>query len=723
MQIWSAEIKELESLYASIKGRFPELEKELDRLVKADDENMVLLYSRRCLKVIITDLCECELKRSRKTEPLKGIIDKLQREEKVPSHIIVSMQYLNSLSTFGAHPKEFDTKEIKPVLLNLITIIEWYLKYKDIQTISATKPEEAKSESKVPVETKERIINSKKRLIFLLSGILLVVVIVVVVLFVFNIIVGKKETKKLDKSIVVLPFINDSPDEENTYFINGMMETILDNLCKIQDLMVSARTSVEQYRNPSKPVTEIAKELDVGYILEGSGQKYENKIRLTVQLINGKNGKHIWSNQYNRELIDIFSIQSEIAQLIANELKLIITPEEKQLIQKVPTSDLSSYNLYLKANSYREDYSKTNNIDSYQKAITLYMATIDIDSSFAKAYTGLAFAYRERYYWESYLKENFMDSCLTLANIALSFDDQLDEAYYIKGTYYEENGNIDNALDNYSRTLKINPNYYNAYKRKGWIITTIKNDYVNGIDNYNDALNRIRGKERPSLLRDLASAYKDIGFFDKARYYYNEAFTLDSNEAANLSSLLVLTAVEGKIDEAIELERKHQEIDSNYIPVVIMDWVDKDEAYNIAIRQIDYYKKSGKPNLQTSHRVGFALWRAGKFEEAKKYLDQQIEYSDSIIQLDRDIAQWKGAYYDLALTYAFLGNKEKAYQYLDELNKGNTCQIRWITYLKYDPPLDSIRNEERFQKILQTYEAKYQAEHERVRKWLEKQGS
>src|SRR4030065_2028625 len=130
MQIWSAEIKELESLHTSLKGRFPELEKELERLVKADDENMVLLYSRRCLEVIITDLCEKELKRPRKTEPLKGIIDKLNQEEKVPSYIIASMHSLNSLSTFGAHPKEFDPEQVKPVLLNLTTVIKWYLKYR-----------------------------------------------------------------------------------------------------------------------------------------------------------------------------------------------------------------------------------------------------------------------------------------------------------------------------------------------------------------------------------------------------------------------------------------------------------------------------------------------------------------------------------------------------------------------------------------------------------------
>src|SRR4030065_1889730 len=151
MQIWSAEIKELESLYTSLKGRFPELEKELEQLIKFDDANVILLYSRRCLETIITDLCESELKRPRKTEPLKGIIDKLHREEKVPAHIITSMDHLNSLSTFGTHPKEFDPEQVKPVLFNLTTIIKWYLKYKDTRTISEAKPEEPKYESEESV--------------------------------------------------------------------------------------------------------------------------------------------------------------------------------------------------------------------------------------------------------------------------------------------------------------------------------------------------------------------------------------------------------------------------------------------------------------------------------------------------------------------------------------------------------------------------------------------
>jgi len=146
MTIWSSEIKELERLLGSFKGLIPELEKELGQLIKSEDPNVLMLYSRRCLEVIITDLCECELKRPRKTEPLKGIIDKLNKEEKVPSHIITSMDHVNGLSTYGAHPKDFDPEQVKPVLSNLAIILKWYLKYKESQT--TVKPEGEKPAGK-----------------------------------------------------------------------------------------------------------------------------------------------------------------------------------------------------------------------------------------------------------------------------------------------------------------------------------------------------------------------------------------------------------------------------------------------------------------------------------------------------------------------------------------------------------------------------------------------
>jgi len=158
MSIWSAEIKELEKLYESFKGQLPELEKEPGKLIKAEDENIILLYSRRCLEVIITDLCECELKRPRKTEPLKGIIDKLHKEEKVPSNIITSMDHLNSLSAYGAHPKDFDPEQVKPELNNLSTIIKWYLKYNEPGTDVKAKPaEETRQEIKSTENVKKDI--------------------------------------------------------------------------------------------------------------------------------------------------------------------------------------------------------------------------------------------------------------------------------------------------------------------------------------------------------------------------------------------------------------------------------------------------------------------------------------------------------------------------------------------------------------------------------------
>ena len=205
MTIWTAEIKELEKFKEPISGRFPALEKELGQLLKTGDENVAMLYSRRCLEVIITDLCESELKRPRKTEPLKGIIDKLHKEEKVPSYIITSMHGLNTLSTYGAHPKDFDPQQVKPALNNLAIIMKWYLRYRGIEipVTPSSMDEEAEKVDKGHL----------------------------------------KDQARLEKSIAILPFINDSPDQENTYFINGVMEEILNNLQKIKDLRVISRTS------------------------------------------------------------------------------------------------------------------------------------------------------------------------------------------------------------------------------------------------------------------------------------------------------------------------------------------------------------------------------------------------------------------------------------------------------------------------------------------------
>jgi TolB-like protein/Tfp pilus assembly protein PilF len=568
--------------------------------------------------------------------------------------------------------------------------------------------------------------NANKTKIIARSAIALVLIILSV-LFIPKLIRPKGQ---LEKSIAILPFINDSPVDSNKYFINGIMEEVLNNLQKIKAFRVLSRTSTDQFKGPDRPtITEIAKKLDVNYVVEGSGQKYGNSFRLRVQLIMAKGKEtHIWGKTYEqkiRETTDLFSLQSQIAQAIAVELKAEITPEEKHLIEKVHTANLTAYDLYLKATSYDNDYQKTRDLSSYQTAVNLYKAALETDTTFARAYTGLANVYFTRYYGETYFKENFMDTCLVLVNKALTFDNRLDQAYRIKGLYYLENGDIEAALANFDIALKINPNYEAVYVNKGYILGLMSSDFVKCIDNYQKALSLISGDERPTLLRCLGEAYLNCGFIEKAKYYYKEAFVLDSNEVFNLSYLSWLEHSIENFEEALKLQKMAEEIDSTaYTDLITYSLPPghNEEAYRHANKLIRYFNKPGMIDLYNSYRIGYAFWQVGKEKEAKNYFNQQIKYDEECIKLDRPVAKWKAAHYDLAATYAFLGDKKKAYRYLDEWDTRKTYPLWWISLAKNDPLFASIRNEERFQKILQNAEAKFRVEHERVGTWLEEQG-
>jgi TolB-like protein len=531
-----------------------------------------------------------------------------------------------------------------------------------------------------------------------------------------------KSTVPVDKSIAVLPFklLSDEPDKQ--YMADGMMDAILLHLSKIKDLRVLPRVSSEQYRETTKSAHDIGQELDVTYLLEGSFQKFGDNVRLIVQLINAKEESHEWANEYNSQWTDIFSVQREVAQTIARELNTVITIEEKKRIERIPTSNLNAYDLYMKASGFQKDYFRTFSLSSYQKAVTFYKAALELDSAFARAYSGLAWTYGSRYYWESYLKENFLDSCLLLVNTALTLDNQLDEGFFLRGEYYRLNGNVEEALDNFDEALKINPNYYQAYSSKGYILTIILYDYVRGIDNYNKALNLIRGDERPSLLRILGRAYLDAGFIDKAKSYYEDALALDGKKADYYDNIAWVEFNLENYEEALNNARRCLEIDSTHLMNIMFYSIPEghnDEAYKHAKKVVESYEKSKELNLIESHRVGYAYWQAGKHKEAEKYFNDQIRYSENSIKLNRIISQRKAAQYDLAATYAFLGKREMAYQYLNEFDKQNSYPLWWVSLAKNDPLFGSIRNEEQFKKILQNMESKYQAEHERVRKWLE----
>jgi TolB-like protein len=735
MAIWSAEIKELEKLFGSLKGQLPDLEKELERLIKADDENMILLYSRRCLEVIITDLCECELKRPRKTEPLKGIIDKLHKEGKVPSHIITSMHGLNELSTYGTHPKDFDPEQVKPVLVNLDIIIKWYLKYKETGTeIKIKRVEEFKQEIKSTEDVKKSITTPKKKLIGLFSGFILIILIVVAVLFFTKIIGSGKQTEQIEKSIAVLPFklLSDEPDKQ--FMADGMMEAITLHLSKITDLRVMSTPSVEQYRSTKKTNRTIGQELNVAYLLKGSFQKFGDNVKLIVQLIKANEDSYKWGNEYNSKWGEILTLQSEVAQKIANELNVVISPEEKQLIEKVATADSNAYNFYLKG---REEEGKFPLYDlvisstiaagvnpsakeSIERAEIMYNAALKYDSTFAPAYTGLAGIYWSKNYSKEYLSENFMDSVLILVGKALSFDDQLPDAYFIRGLYYSEKGNVKKALENLDKTLKLNPNYWQAY----YVIGDMNDDALLAIENYQKAASRHHGPGLSEIYNKISFRLSLTGFSELAKDFSLKAVKLESDST---KYYFWLWMYEFDHKKCFEFYEKKYSLDPTNLDALrfLSDYY---EITGQAKESLEFHKKvlnrakaERRPTLiNSTQRMGYAYWENGLKDSADYYFNKQIEYCNDAIRLHR--SSYSTAYYDLAGVYAFKGDKIKAYDNLRIYNQRPNINLWVRRYIKYDPLFNSIRNELEFQNIMNDMDAKYQAQHERVRKWLIEQG-
>ncbi len=552
--------------------------------------------------------------------------------------------------------------------------------------------------------------------------------VVIVGLIVLNIIprTNRSDIKEiLDKSIAVLPFINDSPDEENAYFINGTMEAILDNLCKIEDLRVVGRTSVEQYRNAPKPIPIIAEEMNVSYILEGSGQKDGNKVRLTLQLIDGINDQHLWSSPYIREIEigQIFDLQSEIAELVAGEIKAVITPEEKQLIEKIPTTSLTAYGFYQRGREEHEKYrSDENNKGALERAENFYHKALDCDSTFAQAYTGLAIVYRNKHYWEEFLTENFLDSMLILADIALSFDDQLAEAYVIRGEYYRLNNKNEQAIEEYDKAIKFNPNESQAYTGKASIYFRDDN-LVKTLDNLHKAASLHRGSSLPDLYGNISFVYSG-NFKERSIYYAKEAMKLDDDSARYFWRLGIGEETNGNFEKTIELYKKAYVIDSTdperiFRLAVVHSYLGLHVEYLEYFK--DYYKRleTDSASARRNFRLGHAYWVNGFKEEAEYYFDEGLRFLNEMLELDRHTMADYITFYSLAAAHAFLGNKDKAYEYLRLMNQRPRMPKWMVKDLNNDPLFESIRDEPEFQQIVRDVEAKYQVEHERVRQWLE----
>jgi adenylate cyclase len=456
MTIWSTEIKDLQKLYDSFKGRYSKVDRELEKLIKTDDENMVLIYARRCLEVIITELCERELKRDRGTEPLKGIIDKLNREGKVPENIITSMQSLNSMSTFGAHPKDFDPRQVKPVVLDLNTIIDWYLKYAESLDTGEVKPETAKDERRAPPSTRKEF-TKPKRTIILVSSILLASVLVVAALSLFDIIGGGKQAKARSiESVVVLPFGNYTGSDELESLVEGMHACLITDIGRLSGLRVINTTTSNVYKNAKLSIHEIANELNVEAAIEVSVLGIRDSIIIQVSLINASPKEDIiWINEYKEDKSQILNLYNRITRQIANKVQIELTSDEERSLNIPRTVDPEALVAYMKGQFHWERLSK----EDLDSALHYFEIAIKKDPDWADPYAGMGMTYQVLGGFAYAPLADSYEKASEYINKALELDPNSANSHYVKALRSVWSGwDWLNGEKEFLKTLELNPN-------------------------------------------------------------------------------------------------------------------------------------------------------------------------------------------------------------------------------------------------------------------------
>ncbi|HEX8678689.1 MAG TPA: tetratricopeptide repeat protein, partial [Chthoniobacterales bacterium] len=278
-------------------------------------------------------------------------------------------------------------------------------------------------------------------------------------------ILPRASARRVDKSIAVLPFENLSTDKDNAFFADGLQDDILTNLAKIGDLKVISRTSVMPYRGRPTSVRDIGRDLGVSAILEGSVRKEGNRIRLNVQLIDARTDEHIWAEDYDRDLTDVFAIQTDLAEKVAAELKAKLSPSEKAQIARKPTESGEAYLAFFQARNLYvpEDHAKL--VQSEQ----LYERAVQLDPNFA-----LAYAYYSQL--QSWIYRSFdpqparRDRARTLADRALQLQPDLPEAHLARGfVLYYADQNYDAALREFEIAQRGLPNEPEGYLALGAI--------------------------------------------------------------------------------------------------------------------------------------------------------------------------------------------------------------------------------------------------------------
>ena len=344
-------------------------------------------------------------------------------------------------------------------------------------------------------------------------------------------------------SVAVLPFLNLSADPENAYFADGITEDVITQLSKIHSLKVVSRTSVMALKGRDQDLREIAARLQVGALLEGSVRRAGSRVRIVAQLIDARNDEHLWAETYDRDLTDIFAIQSEVALHIAEALKARLSPEERARIHRPPTADMSAYQLCLQGRAHIMRYTG----EGFRQALEYFQRAIARDPRYAAAYAGMAMAYTELAETGELPPDEAYPLAEGAASKAIALDPELAEAHtmvaYVKMAYaFDWSG----SEAEFKRAIELNPNSAEAYDLYGRLCGSLdRHDEAIALQNRAQELDPIVNKT------DVATAFLRADRYEEAAAYARRAVEVDRDDPRCHFTLGWAYLGLGKRDEAL----------------------------------------------------------------------------------------------------------------------------------------------------------------------------
>ena len=448
-------------------------------------------------------------------------------------------------------------------------------------------------------------------------------------------------------SVAVLPFLNLSVDPENEYFADGITEDVIAQLSKVRALRVISRTSVMSFKQRSHSLREIAAQLEVATLLEGSVRRVGDRVRIVAQLIDAASDQHLWAETYDRQLTDIFAIQADVALHIAAALKAELTPAEKTRIHKEPTGDLQAYQLYLQGRHWLIRYTQ----EGMRKAIEYFEQAIDRDPSYALAYVGAALAYVELGEGGALQPDEAYARANQAVATALELDAELAEAHATLA-YLKFVGDYDwaRAEREFKRALELNPSSADTYDYYGRMLSSL--------ERHDEALALLkRAQELDPLAHrlDLATELLRAGRYDEALRSARLGSDLDSQYARGHATLGWAYLKKGRYDEGLaELE----------------------QAVTLA-----------PGNTNWLGQLGQAYGLAGELAKARDVL-QQLE----VLSRQRYVSP-----YHMAYVYAGLGEQDTA---MDWLERAYVERAGAVYGIKGSFLFTSLRSHPRFTALL-----------------------